>query len=167
MLKISTDTFRIFLRTVQMPSSRFDQFPRRACRRLRRDGLLDVGVGHFIRIEFLAVTRKIERFDLVGVLRESFLYRLAMMSPRVVENQEDLLLRGFDETAHEIGQDVAVDRTFKNISAHLPFVGHGGNNRQAIALAVDADNRCFAFRCEAAAAHIVAAQSGSVRLNPT
>lgn len=64
--------------------------PLGACRSELRDRLLEISVGHFVGVELGAIAGQIEDLDLVLVLGEPSLYRLAMVHPQIVQDQVDL-----------------------------------------------------------------------------
>ena len=61
------------------------------------NGLFEVIVEVFIRIEFRAVSGQIEHFDAFFVLFEPRFYEFGVMDPEVVYNQDDLAFSVLDE----------------------------------------------------------------------
>ncbi len=104
MLKVFANTFGGFLHTAQMTGSCFDQLQLGASRRCSRYRLLDIGVRHFVWVQFWTIARKIEHFDLIHVLCQPCLDGLAVVNPQVVQDQEDFLGRAFDQASHEVNQ---------------------------------------------------------------
>ena len=82
MLKVTTNPLGLFLHAAQMAGSCLDPLQFRAGRGLGGHGLFDVGVGHLVGIQFRAVAGQVEHFDVVGVLGQPRLDRLAVMSDK-------------------------------------------------------------------------------------
>jgi len=94
-----------------------DRLQLRARRGELRDGLLEIGVGHLVRVELRAVARQVEPLDLVLVLGKPCLRGLAVVHPQVVQDQIDLASRVLDQPAQEVDQDVGVERAVEGLPA--------------------------------------------------
>ena len=57
---------------------------------------------HLVGVEFGAVAGQVEDLDLVLVLGQPCLHRLAVVHPPVVQDQVDLVPRVLDEAAQEV-----------------------------------------------------------------
>ena len=90
MLKILTNPLRLFLHAAQMARGCLDQLQLGACRSVCRHGMLDVSIRHFVRVEFRAVARQVEHYNLVAVLCQPSLHRLTVVDPQVIQNQKNL-----------------------------------------------------------------------------
>ena len=122
----------------------------------------DVNVGHFVRVEFRAVTRQVEDLNGIVMIAQPFLGRFAVMNARVIQNQKCLLGSAFDQAAQEISQDARVARSTETLLPHLPLVDDGRDDQQSNTLAADANGRRLAFGRKATPTDIVAAQPGLV-----
>ena len=151
MLEVAFDPVGLSLDTSEVVGSGFDELQLGASRCELGDGLLEVGVGHFVGIEFGAVARQVEDFDGIGMPGQPGFDWLGVVNPEVVEDQVDLLVRVFDQPGQKVDEDVGVQRAVKDLPAHLPLVGDAGDDRQAVAAVGDPDHRRLAFGCEAAA----------------
>ena len=106
--EVALDAFGLALNAAKVPGRGLDQLQLRARRGELRDGLLEIGVGHLVRVELRAVARQVEHLDLVLVLGKPRLHGLAVVHPQVVQDQVDLASRVLDEPAQEVDQDVRV-----------------------------------------------------------
>lgn len=99
MLKVAANTTGLFLNTAKMAGSCLDQLQLGARRSLLCHHLLDVGVGHFVRIEFWTVAGQVEHLDRICVPGKPCLNQLAVMHPKVVEDEEHLFACPLDQSA--------------------------------------------------------------------
>jgi hypothetical protein len=152
----------LFLNAAQSPHRGSGQSGPGAGRCCLCHALLEIGVEQLVRVQFRRVTGQIEDLDLAGVRRELLPYRLGVMHPQVIEDQEDLLLLSARQPIEKANQNPGVQGAGEDPPTHLPFVGHGGNHTQALAAGVGAHRRSPPLGGMAAAAPIVRAQAGLV-----
>src|SRR5688572_11838873 len=98
------------LDAAQMSGSGLHQVKLGARRSQLRDGLFEVCVGHLVGVELGAVAEQVEDFDVLLVSRQPRLHGLGVMDSKVVQNQKDLPRLAANESAHEVDQDVGVER---------------------------------------------------------
>ena len=84
--------------------------------------LLQVSVEQFVRVQFRRVAGQVEDLDLVLVFLDPFGYRLGVMYPQIVQDQQNPLLPSMHKPLHETDQDLGVQRAGKDLPAHWPLL---------------------------------------------
>jgi len=86
-------------------------------------------------IAFGAAAGQSETAELGFVFRQPGLHRLAVVHPKVVQDQVGLRAAASVQATQNIGQDVGVECAVKEIAAQLALVGDGEADRPAGSIA--------------------------------
>ena len=92
MLEVFLDPFRLTLATAKMRCRGLDQLQLGARRCQFCCRLLEVGVGHFVGVQFGAVDGQVKHLNMLRVFSQPLLNRLAVVHPQGVQDEEHFLL---------------------------------------------------------------------------
>lgn len=131
-------------------------------RRLRGDGLLEIGIEAFVRIELRAVRQQVKYLGPVAILVQPFPHDLGVMRAQVVENQENLAVSVLDPSLEEVDQNLGIERTVETHPAPLAPVGGSRGQRDVLAFVANANYRRLALTGLTASANVVGTKPGFV-----
>jgi len=91
----------------------------------RFNGLFQVSVETFIRVQFRRVTGQVEGFDLLDVRCQPLFDRLAMMHAQVIKNQEDLAPSLLDKCLEKLDKSQVIEVPIDNHPTGFSLISHG------------------------------------------
>jgi hypothetical protein len=161
-LEVGFDAFGGFPDRVHVGLGRGFELGIGAIRDLRADGLFEVGVEPFIRIQLGCTVRQVEDLEAFAVLSKPGIDRLRMMDTQVVEDQESLAVGVIDLGFENVDEPVGIEKIIYDHQLRHPSVRYGGDQRQYLLAARRIGDGSLTFGSIAPASHVGVDECGLV-----